>query len=318
MHCEKFSRRANSGRPLPDFWSGHGLCSTVGMVPKTRLIDDYMTPLPYTIGAEQSLAAADERMRQIGVRHLPVLHGRELVGIVSDRDIRFVRELGRIDATRLSVEDVMTPEPFVVGREMPLSVAARTMADRKLGCVVVLDHGRVVGILTTTDALSILADLLLLGPRAPDRGALPSAVRRRILEEHRLLRRLLDEVEELAERALAEDRVAQDHLARQARELYRTLLRHLELEDLILAPALAETGAYGPERVERLRQEHTRQREELREALGSVSRETATKLAESLQTLVPAVRNDMTFEEEELLSASLLKDDPITSDLFSG
>ena len=287
------------------------------MAQKNRIIDEYMTPLPFTVGVEQSLSAVDDRMRQLGVRHLPVLHGGALVGIVSDRDIRFVRELDRIDASRLSVEDIMTPEPYVVGRDMPLSVAARTMADRKLGCAIVVDQGKVVGILTTTDALSVLADLLLLGPRAPIRGAIPSAVRKRILEEHKLLLQLLAETEELAERVLAEDRGAADELSRQARELYRTLLRHLELEDQILIPALLDTGAYGPERVERLQSEHARQRDQLRAALGSVASDSAS-LAQSLQEFVPSVRNDIAYEEDELLSSAVLRDDPTTTDLFSG
>ena len=111
-----------------------------------------MTPLPQTIGAEQSLANASRRMRQLGARHLPVLCGGALCGVVSERDILFLSSLKGVDPERTSVEEAMTAEPFVVGPEMPLGAVARTMAERRIGSAVVVLDDEVVGIRTTTDA----------------------------------------------------------------------------------------------------------------------------------------------------------------------
>lgn len=59
-----------------------------------------------------------------------------------------------------AVEHVMTRKPYTVRRETPIHEAARVMAQRKLGSAVVVDGKKVVGILTTTDALAALVDLV--------------------------------------------------------------------------------------------------------------------------------------------------------------
>jgi acetoin utilization protein AcuB len=56
-------------------------------------IQKYMTPMPHTIGSDQSLQKAHELMREFKIRHLPVLKGGKLVGILTDRDIALVETL---------------------------------------------------------------------------------------------------------------------------------------------------------------------------------------------------------------------------------
>lgn len=116
-----------------------------------------MTPEPRTIGQEQTLAKAKQVMHELGVRHLPVLHGGHIEGIVSSRDIALVERLPGVDPTTITVEEAMSAEPFVVTPDTPLAQVAREMADHKYGAALVMDGREVVGIFTTVDALRALA-----------------------------------------------------------------------------------------------------------------------------------------------------------------
>ncbi len=116
-----------------------------------------ITPMPLTIGPKQSLAKAHEIMRRANIRHLPVLDGDKLVGMVSQRDLHLIETFKDVEPEKVPVEEAMTTEPYAVRYDVSLSEVARTMADRKFGAVVVVDDdGRVVGVFTTTDALRAL------------------------------------------------------------------------------------------------------------------------------------------------------------------
>jgi len=121
---------------------------------------DLMTPSPHTIGASQTVAEAARRMRQAHVRHMPVLEGAQLVGILSERDARLVDAVAG-DKNCL-VSEVMTPEPFVVQAGADLKEVVETMATRKLGSAIVVEGTQVVGIFTTTDALHLLLRHLVI------------------------------------------------------------------------------------------------------------------------------------------------------------
>jgi acetoin utilization protein AcuB len=121
---------------------------------------DLMTPSPHTIGASQTVAEASRRMRQAHVRHLPVLEGAHVVGMLSERDARLVDSVAG-EKTCL-VSDVMTPEPYVVQAGADLKEIVETMAERKLGSAIVVDGAKVVGIFTTTDALHLLLRHLVI------------------------------------------------------------------------------------------------------------------------------------------------------------
>jgi acetoin utilization protein AcuB len=130
---------------------------------KTRLrssIDHFMTRKPHCIGRDQTLAAAHQRMRVIGARHLPVMDGGKLVGIVSQRDLLSVETMREVDPTKVRVEDAMTADVYVVPPERPLGEVAARMVERKYGCAVVVGGGHVLGIFTTTDALRVLVGIV--------------------------------------------------------------------------------------------------------------------------------------------------------------
>ncbi|PZR16816.1 MAG: CBS domain-containing protein [Archangium gephyra] len=129
-----------------------------------RTIDQFMTRSPHTIGHEQTLTVAHRLMSESEIRHLPVLERGRLIGIVSQRDLHMVQTLGNVDPDRVQVNQAMTEGAFSVDVSAPLQAVAATMAQHKYGCVVVLEHERVVGVFTATDALRVLSDLLAEQP----------------------------------------------------------------------------------------------------------------------------------------------------------
>lgn len=284
---------------------------------RARPVREFMTPLPQTIGLRQSLADASRKMKELGVRHLPVLEGGVLRGILSERDIAFVKALDASKSANLKVEQAITPEPFRVDPKTPLAAVVETMAEHKYGCAVVMENEEVVGILTTTDAMEILSDLLNYGPGLLRSRLTPGQVRLRILRDHEVLRALIAEVDEMVEQVRAGEHVG-GPLRSKIRDLYRSLCRHLDLEEAILVPALKDTDAFGPVRVDQLVAEHKKQRQQLEELLLQEKNHTDSDLADKVQQLTSDFLKDMHEEEESHLSAKILKDDLISADLFSG
>ncbi len=119
-----------------------------------------MSRTPVTIGRDQPMSEAHHLMRSHAIRHLPVLHGGQLVGLVSDRDLHLVETLRDVDPQKVTVEEAMSPEPYVVTPEQPIEVVVAAMADRKLGSAVVMRGREVLGIFTTVDALHAFAAVL--------------------------------------------------------------------------------------------------------------------------------------------------------------
>jgi acetoin utilization protein AcuB len=121
----------------------------------------YMTKAPHTIGVEQSLAAARQLMSENRVRHLPVLHGGELVGVLSNREVASFEVLP--GSSRLTVEEAMVPDVYVTADDAPLAFVAEEMARRHVGSAIVVAanaNTKVLGVFTAVDALRALADAL--------------------------------------------------------------------------------------------------------------------------------------------------------------
>ena len=123
-------------------------------------IQKYMTMVPRTIGIDQPIARAQEVMSELQIRHLPVLDGGRLVGIVSDRDVNLLLGFRDADPEKMTVQDACTEDPYFTTPEAPLDEVAALMAEKKYGCALVVDHGKLVGVFTQIDALSALSDLL--------------------------------------------------------------------------------------------------------------------------------------------------------------
>ena len=114
----------------------------------------------HSIGRAQTLATAQKRMHEFHVRHLPVLDGGRLLGIVSERDLAMVATFPGVDPETMSVDEAMTDDPYAVRPDTELAEVARTMAEKRIGAAVVMEDGQVLGIFTTVDACRVLAERL--------------------------------------------------------------------------------------------------------------------------------------------------------------
>jgi acetoin utilization protein AcuB len=130
-----------------------------------RTISQFMTSGPFTIGREQSLAAAKQLMNKSHVRHLPVLHGGKLVGMISERELDVIEALP--GSKQLSVEDAMVPDVYLTSADAPLDTVAAEMARLKVGSAVVVKDDIVVGVFTAVDGLRALAEVLRAPLAAP-------------------------------------------------------------------------------------------------------------------------------------------------------
>jgi acetoin utilization protein AcuB len=124
------------------------------------VVQKYMTYVPKSIGFDRPLSHAIELMREMNIRHLPVLNAGKLVGILTDRDIKLVTSFDNTDPEKILVEEACTFDPYATSPQSPLNEVVSHMASKKYGCAVVVDNGKLVGILTETDVYKAFAELL--------------------------------------------------------------------------------------------------------------------------------------------------------------
>jgi len=122
---------------------------------------DVMTNAPLTITAAETIGQADELMSENNIRQIPVVDGHELVGIVTDRDIRSFLSGAlladpdrREKALRTEVRDIMTTEPLFLAPDDDLEEAVEMLIEQKFGALPVVDEAEgLVGIVSYVDVL---------------------------------------------------------------------------------------------------------------------------------------------------------------------
>ena len=135
---------------------------------KELKVRDVMSSDPITLKRNDKLTLADDIMRLGRIRHLPVVDddGQILVGIVSQRDLfrdalaqalGYGRHAQRKILETLSVKEVMAGDVVTTSPDTPLIEAARLLTERKIGCLPVVENGRLVGILTEGDFVALIA-----------------------------------------------------------------------------------------------------------------------------------------------------------------
>jgi acetoin utilization protein AcuB len=129
-------------------------------------IQKYMTTTPSSIEHDQTIAQASALMREQRIRHLPVLRGGKLVGVLTDRDIKLIEALSHVSPKETTVQAAMTEAPYTVHPDTPLDEVTSSMAQGKYGSAIVVQNDKVVGIFTTVDACEALSDLLTSRLRA--------------------------------------------------------------------------------------------------------------------------------------------------------
>lgn len=278
-------------------------------------VRDHMTAIPQSIDIGASLSAAASLLRKEGLECVTVLDAGAVAGLLDARDLMLLQELG-VSAHDVILRDLPLDDVYLTTPDAPLPMVARAMAIQRVSCAVVQDQQRVVGLLPWHAAVLGLTHAVSEVPAPAERS--PSEIRRLILTEHANIRRLLRRVERAARKIihlpLAEERdlaIAQQS----ALTLCTVMESHFELENQLLAPALEALDAWGQVRAERLRSEHRQQVELLHGFLRTLERvaQSATPapvLASLVQELVDTIRADMQAEEQTLLRADLLCDDP--------
>lgn len=123
-------------------------------------IQRYMTTSPLTVNGEQTLYFAKQLMLENKIRHLPVLEGGKIVGIISERDIDYIQNFKDVDMEVEKVEDAMTESPVIVEASAHLDEVCEVMASDKIGSVLVQDNKKLVGIFTWIDALNAMSNLM--------------------------------------------------------------------------------------------------------------------------------------------------------------
>jgi len=121
-------------------------------------VRDVMATDLVTVRPHQSARHAYRLMRDHRFRHLPVVEDGQLVGILSDRDLRPV--LLSPTLTRARVGELMSEDLTTVVPDASVEEAASLLVVKKIGCLPVVADGRLVGIVTETDLLAVLVELL--------------------------------------------------------------------------------------------------------------------------------------------------------------
>jgi acetoin utilization protein AcuB len=164
------------------------------------LVKDVLKSPVISIAPETTLADAYRTMQERTIRHLPVVDGGRLVGLVTDRDLRLATSALATEPfpPGVRVGEVMTKSPTTADAADPVEEAARTMREKRIGCLPIVEDGRLAGIITTRDLLEALMRMTgvekpssRLEVRLPDRpgelARLTGLVAARALNVHSLL-----------------------------------------------------------------------------------------------------------------------------------
>lgn len=123
-------------------------------------VEEFTTPNPVTANENTSIDELRALMTTYGVRHLPIMRNGDVVGVVSDRDLRIAQGLSEAHRLQVLAADIMSVDPVSVKADTPLDEVAFTMSDRKIGSVIVREaDGSFLGIFTLTDALNALVEI---------------------------------------------------------------------------------------------------------------------------------------------------------------
>ena len=128
-------------------------------IPTVRSV---MTPFPHSVKTGDPLLRGQALMEEHEIRHLPVTEDDQLVGVLTDRDLKRALDpdLGLPPKEELLVRDVFVPDAYVVEGGEALDLVLEHMATHHIGSALVTRDGLLMGILTATDACRLFCDHL--------------------------------------------------------------------------------------------------------------------------------------------------------------
>lgn len=131
-------------------------------------VSDWMTIRVYTVEIDDSVMDAVKVMKEKGIKHLPVVKGEKIKGILSDRDIK---EFTPSAATSLDVyelhyllektkvKDIMKADVLTTTPDTPVEEAAMVLYDEMIGCLPAVENGKIAGIISDRDIFRALIDI---------------------------------------------------------------------------------------------------------------------------------------------------------------
>ena len=123
-------------------------------------VEEFTTPNPVTASEEATLDELNRLMKKHDVRHIPIVRGARVVGIISDRDCRVASGLSQNEKRLVRAADIMATDPVTVSAGESLDEVAFEMSENKIGSVIVNDENdKFLGIFTITDALNALIEI---------------------------------------------------------------------------------------------------------------------------------------------------------------
>ncbi len=132
-------------------------------------VSDWMTSKVHTLDQNDSVSQAIRLFKEKKIKHVPIVkNGDKLVGILSDRDIKDytpskattldIKELHYVLFTT-KVKDIMVKKVITAAPDLPIEEAAMLMYDKNIGCIPIVDKGRLVGIISDRDLFRVLVDI---------------------------------------------------------------------------------------------------------------------------------------------------------------
>lgn len=122
-------------------------------------VNEWMEKKLITIGRETTIQDAISLMKKHSIRHLPVLEGERLIGLVTDGDMRQVFVASLIE--ELSIDDVMIKDPITVTADTEIEDAAKIIYFNKIGALPVVDERyQAIGIVTVADIMAAFIELM--------------------------------------------------------------------------------------------------------------------------------------------------------------
>lgn len=133
---------------------------------KREPVTSIMTKQPYSVNITQSLRDVDAMLKEYSIRHIPVVSGENLMGIISKTDLERISFVTGIEGNRLktevydqyTIEQVMTKNVQTVDVTDTVKDAAEILSFGAFHAVPVVDDKKLVGIVTTTDLINYLLD----------------------------------------------------------------------------------------------------------------------------------------------------------------
>ena len=139
-------------------------------------IQSVMTAAPHTVDASQPVIEARRMMRDLRIRHLPVILGGNLIAVISERDLLFAEVLrAKFEASSgemMKVEEICAKDAlYTVSPTAKLDEVVAYMAKKGLGSALIVERGELKGIFTTVDACRVLGELVqVMHGVKPDSG----------------------------------------------------------------------------------------------------------------------------------------------------